>query len=59
MRGKVVRIAGASGGIGSASATGIAKLGAITVVVVGCDPNRAEGAAVQVLEDTGSIAEGA
>ncbi len=54
MHGKVVLITGGTGGIGMATATGIAKLGA-TVVVVGHDKGRGEAAVAEIQDNSGNL----
>jgi NAD(P)-dependent dehydrogenase (short-subunit alcohol dehydrogenase family) len=53
MRGKVVLITGGTGGIGKATALGIAKLGA-TTVVVGRNKERAEAALAEIKAQSGN-----
>jgi FlaA1/EpsC-like NDP-sugar epimerase len=53
MRGKLVLITGATGGIGRAIAAGIAAQGA-TTVIVGRDPERAAAAVADIRQATGN-----
>jgi NAD(P)-dependent dehydrogenase (short-subunit alcohol dehydrogenase family) len=53
MRGKVCLVSGASSGIGRATATGLARLGAL-VVMAGRDRERTERARAEVVRETGN-----